>query len=317
MDLPKDLNLNLKKYRDMRYGENPHQKSAFYLAGKSPGYEQLWGIELSHNNIGDANQAWSLVLEFEKPTVAIIKHANPSGITSRSSLTEAFRMACGADSTSAFGGIVAVNRLPTVEMIEAMRGIFFELIIAPYYTDEVIERLKKRSAKMRVIRASKLPKQLEFTRAFSGYLVQTGDDVDESPKRWKVVTGKKLSKKVTCDCEFAWKVVKHVKSNAVVVKYAWNGNGPAKSGKFHNACPSTSSGRFTGRAKVGGNETQKYNRGGYGIRRVFSVSRQCRTGSKGGNCRDYPAWRFNPRRRCNCRCQETWNYYGIYGSEAF
>jgi len=217
MDLPKDLNLNLKKYRDMRYGENPHQKSAFYLAGKSPGYEQLWGIELSHNNIGDANQAWSLVLEFEKPTVAIIKHANPSGITSRSSLTEAFRMACGADSTSAFGGIVAVNRLPTVEMIEAMRGIFFELIIAPYYTDEVIERLKKRSAKMRVIRASKLPKQLEFTRAFSGYLVQTGDDVDESPKRWKVVTGKKLSKKVTCDCEFAWKVVKHVKSNAVVV----------------------------------------------------------------------------------------------------
>lgn len=217
LTLPKNLILELKKYRDMRYGENPHQKSAFYISDGDPGYKQLWGIELSHNNLGDANHAWRLVCEFSEPTVAIIKHGNPSGIASRNNLEEAFWLAYQADLVSAYGGIIAVNRPPTLAMIEKMKGIFFELLIASNYPKEVLERLKKRSSRMRIISASKPPKQLEFTRVFNGYLVQTPDVILESKSKWKVESGEKPSKKVYEDLEFAWRVVKHVRSNAIVV----------------------------------------------------------------------------------------------------
>ncbi len=217
MNFKKDLSLNLKKIKDLRYGENPHQSSAFFTEGGKAGFEQLWGIELSHNNIADAHQAWKLVGEFSVPTLAIIKHANPCGLASRKNLVEAFELAFSADSVSAFGGIVALNVPPTLELIDAMRGKFFELMIAPNYSDEVLERLKKRSAKMRVVKAEKLKSKLEPARAFGGYLVQTADDIAENSKKWKVVSGKKPGEKVLADLEFAWKVCKHVKSNAVVI----------------------------------------------------------------------------------------------------
>ncbi len=215
--LPSVLSVKLRKQRNLRYGENPHQRSAFYLDGRNAGFEQLWGIELSHNNIADANQAWSLVCEFKAPTVAIIKHANPSGIASRNNLKDAFGLAYGADSVSAFGGIVALNREPTMEMIEAMHGKFFELMVAPKYSPKILERLKKRSAKMRVVKADPLPKLFEYTRAFGGYLVQTSDDAQESKSQWRVVSGEKPDDKTYLDLEFVWKVVKHVKSNAIVI----------------------------------------------------------------------------------------------------
>jgi len=217
MNLPKDLTLKLKKYKDLRYGENPHQKSAFYISDSNPGFEQVSGIELSHNNLGDANHAWRLVCEFSEPTVAIIKHGNPSGISSRNDVSAAFKLAYGADKVSAFGGIIAVNRSPTLAMVGAMHGIFFELIVASDYSKQVLESLKKKSTKMRVVKAKKPPAQLEFTRVFNGYLVQTPDDVKENPLQWKVVSGKNPDKKTYGDLEFAWKVVKHVKSNAIVI----------------------------------------------------------------------------------------------------
>lgn len=227
LTLPKNLTLKLHKYRDMRYGENPHQKSAFYLTDSEPGYEKILGIELSHNNLGDANHAWRLVSEFSEPTVAIVKHGNPSGITTRDDLAEAFKMAFAADPVSAYGGIIATNSPPTLAMIEAMHGIFFELLVAPDYSDEILARLAKRSSRMRVIKAKKPPKQLEFTRVFNGYLVQTPDDIEEfkSPpeadpplaEKWRVESGKKPTKEQYEDMEFAWKVVKHVKSNAIVI----------------------------------------------------------------------------------------------------
>lgn len=217
LDLVENLKLDLKKFKDLRYGENPHQKSAFYLLDSDPGFEQLWGIELSHNNLGDANHAWNLVCEFDEPTVAIIKHGNPSGITSRENLAEAFKLSYEADSVSAFGGIIAVNKPPTLEMIEAMSGIFFELLVAPDFSKEVLERLKKRSAKMRVIKAQKPPPLLEFTRVFNGYLIQTPDEIPESKARWEVKSGDKPTAAQYEDMEFAWKVVKHVKSNAIVI----------------------------------------------------------------------------------------------------
>src|SRR3990167_3071249 len=217
LSLPKVLNLNLHKYKDLRYGENPHQKSAYYISDAEPGYEQLSGIELSHNNLGDANHAWRLVCEFAGPTVAIIKHGNPSGITTRTVLEQAFKLAYEADSVSAFGGIVAVNRQPTLSMIDAMKGIFFELIVAPDFSKEVLLKLKEKSSKLRVVKAQNPPDQLEFTRVFNGYLVQTPDTVKDSRSKWKVACGEKPSAKIYEDLEFAWKVVKHVKSNAIVV----------------------------------------------------------------------------------------------------
>ena len=217
LDLPKNLNLKLKKYKDLRYGENPHQKSAYYLQDEEPGYKQLSGIALSHNNLGDANHAWRLVLEFWEPTVAIIKHGNPTGIASRKNLAQAYKLAYGADTISPFGGIIAVNRPPTLDMVSAMRGVFYELIVAPDFDKKVLEALSKKSQKLRVVKAKKPPRQLEFTRVFNGYLVQTPDDVKENPLHWRVVVGKRPEKKVYDDLEFAWKVVKHVRSNAIVV----------------------------------------------------------------------------------------------------
>ena len=217
LDLPKKLVLKLKKYKDMRYGENPHQRSAYYLADSDAGYEQLAGIELSHNNLGDANHAWRLVCEFNEPTVAIIKHGNPSGIASRDDLREAYGLAYGADKVSAFGGIIAVNRPPTVAMVAATRGVFYELIVAPDFDKKVLEALKARSKRLRVVCAKRPPRQLEFTRVFNGYLVQTPDDVAESRHKWKVMTGSRPTQKQFADLEFAWKVVKHVRSNAIVV----------------------------------------------------------------------------------------------------
>lgn len=217
MDLPKELKVSLKKYRDLRYGENPHQKSAFYVDGDDPGFEQVAGIELSHNNLGDANHAWHLVCEFDEPTVAIIKHGNPSGICTRSDVAHAFRAAYEADKVSAFGGIVAVNREPTIEMVDAMHGIFFELIVAPIFSKDVLGALVAKSKKLRIVKAKKPPVQLEFTRVFNGYLVQTPDTIAEPKTGWEVVSGKNPDKKTFDDLEFGWKVVKHVKSNAIVI----------------------------------------------------------------------------------------------------
>ena len=222
MKLPKNLELNLRKYKDLRYGENPHQMSAFYVADSDPGLTQLSGIELSHNNVGDANHAWQLVSEFGDPAVAIIKHGNPSGICSRRDISSAFELAYLSDTVSAFGGIIAVNRSATLGLVRAMRGKFFELIVAPNFSNDVLRGLVAKSKKLRIVKAKKPPQQLEFTRAFNGYLVQTPDTINESQPRWTVVSGKKPDGKTYGDLEFAWKVVKHVKSNAIVVAYDLN-----------------------------------------------------------------------------------------------
>src|SRR3989344_5877167 len=217
MKLPKKLNINLNKFQDLSYGENPHQKGAYYVEGTESGFEKLWGIDLSYNNLEDANSAWKLVNDFGEPTVAIVKHGNPSGIASRNNLIDAFKLAFEADPVSAYGGIVSLNRPPTLELIEAMSGKFFELMVAPNYNREVLERLKRRSEKMRVIRANPQVANLEIKRIFEGFLVQTPDTSKETPLKWKVVSGKKPDKRTLKDCEFANKIVKHVKSNAVVI----------------------------------------------------------------------------------------------------
>lgn len=218
MKLSKTISINLKKIHDLRYGENPHQEGALFVEnGQSAGFEKLWGIDLSYNNLEDAHSAWGLVCEFSKPTIAIIKHGNPSGIAVRKNPVEAFNLSYKADNVSAYGGIVATNTMPTIELIEAMSGKFFELMIAPNYSKQVLLRLKKRSAKMRVIKANKPIHNFEVKRVFNGFLVQTPDEISEPANNWKVACGRKPDEKTLGDCKFAVKIVKHVKSNAIVI----------------------------------------------------------------------------------------------------
>ncbi len=210
------------KLQDLRYGENPHQRAAFYKDPEQTGgiaaARQLHGKELSYNNIVDMEAAWSLVCEWKDVSAcAIIKHTNPCGTATASSAAEAFQRAFDADSTSAYGGIVALNRECDRETAEKMKPIFFEVVLAPSYSKEALEILgaKKNIRLMEVLPQSK--PELQVKKVSGGLLVQTPDDSAETRKDCTVVTKRKPTEEEWQALEFAWKVVKHVKSNAIVL----------------------------------------------------------------------------------------------------
>ncbi len=224
---PENMTIALKKRYGLRYGENPHQPAAFYAeqrvgAGNSgiTWAEQLWGKELSFNNILDADAAWGTATDFSAPTVAIIKHTNPCGLASAGDVTSAYRRAFEGDPVSAFGGIVAVNRTLTAEMAEAMRGTFYEISIAPDYEEAAIEILKKRKY-LRILKA-KLPvatsqPPLDYRRVKGGLLVQQADALPEDSVAVKTVTKRAPTEAEVADLLFAWQAVKHIKSNAIAL----------------------------------------------------------------------------------------------------
>ena len=148
VQFPDELTLSLRKVRDLRYGENPHQQAAMYAVrgedGAMTAMQQLHGKATSFNNMLDINAAWRVAIDFAQPTVAIIKHQNPCGIASDNEITKAYRRAFMCDSVSAFGGIVGANRIVTRELAEAMEGTFYEAIIAPGYEDEALPILRQR-----------------------------------------------------------------------------------------------------------------------------------------------------------------------------
>lgn len=207
----------------LRYGENPHQWGAFYeLAGNPPEWITLQQEEkqMSYLNILDADGAWNLVCEFEEPTAACIKHANPCGVASHSDIAEAFQRAYDADRLSAFGVIIALNRTCTKEVIEKVleQKIFVEIIIAPSYAPEALTLLKTKP-KIRVIENHCTKPNVEITSfrtALGGMLVQNLDTRVVTEKDLKCVTDAKPTKEQIRDLLFAWKVVKHAKSNAIV-----------------------------------------------------------------------------------------------------
>lgn len=215
------------KLQDLRYGENPHQKAAFYRDTRFPvagiGYaEQIQGKELSFNNIVDIDAAFSLVLEFDEPAVAIIKHTNPCGAgISRRSLADAFIKANACDPVSAYGGIVAVNRKLNESCAREMAKIFFEAVIAPGYDRGAIKILsaKKNLRVMKVnMRAfSETGKKIEVKNVSGGLLLQEADRITLNPRTIKVVTKRKPSEEELAALSFAWKICKHVKSNAIVL----------------------------------------------------------------------------------------------------
>jgi phosphoribosylaminoimidazolecarboxamide formyltransferase/IMP cyclohydrolase len=211
-DLPETLNLSLKKAQDLRYGENPHQRAAFY----GQPFAQLHGKELSYNNILDLTAASELVAEFEEPTVAIIKHTNPCGVGSAATLTEAWRRAYETDKQAPFGGIIAVNRPLDAGLAEAIAEIFSEVIVAPDFQPDALAILQKKK-NLRLIRTlDALRSTLQLRSVTGGVLVQERDTRLVSAADLKVVTKREPTQAERHALLFAWRVVKHVKSNAIV-----------------------------------------------------------------------------------------------------
>lgn len=225
--LPDRMTIALSKVEDLRYGENPHQVAALYreettLGSTTPGImaaEQIHGKALSYNNYLDANAAWNAVQDFGAPTVAIIKHTNPCGLASSEDLTEAYQRALAGDPVSAFGGIVALNRRLDGPTAQEIAKTFYEIIIGPGFEDEALEVLqKKRDLRILVVRdGNNSPAPLEMRRVGNGFLVQTADVYPEAQLEMRTVTERAPTEDELRDLRFAWKVVKHIKSNAIVV----------------------------------------------------------------------------------------------------
>lgn len=217
--------ITVQKISDLRYGENPHQKASFYkdlAAGSSaciPNAEILQGKELSYNNILDADAALSLVREFIKPCVVFVKHGNPCGIAVGKDINEAFINAYAGDPKSAFGGIIAFNQPCTADLAETIVKAFFEVILAPGYEDKALDYFKTKP-NLRVLKTGELKPETGgeiYRKVSGGLLVQEVDTKQLTKADLKTVTKKAPSKQEIEDMLFAWHVVKHVKSNAIVL----------------------------------------------------------------------------------------------------
>ena len=236
---PDEMTLALRKVRDLRYGENPHQQAAFYAlrgeeAEATVAMEQIHGKAASFNNVLDINAAWRIVADFTQPTVAIVKHQNPCGIASELDITAAYRRAFVCDSVSAFGGIVGANRIVTKELAEAMQDTFYEAIIAPGYDEAALPLLRQRrnlellTVPDPVAAGSRGPNghrarrsngvvMFDLKRVAGGLLVQTPDESAPEEGSFKVVTERHPTLEELTDLIFAWRCVRHVTSNAIVL----------------------------------------------------------------------------------------------------
>ncbi|KAJ9181176.1 hypothetical protein P3X46_009332 [Hevea brasiliensis] len=233
---PPSLTVPLSLKSSLRYGENPHQKAAFYVdksisevnAGGIATAIQHHGKEMSYNNYLDADAAWNCVSEFKNPTCVIVKHTNPCGVASRDDIHEAYRLAVRADPVSAFGGIVAFN----IEVDEALAKeirefrsptdgetrMFYEIVVAPKYTKKGLEILKGKSKTLRILEAKKNEKgKLSLRQVGGGWLAQDSDDLTPQDIQFGVMSEKAPQESELCDAEFAWLCVKHIKSNAIVI----------------------------------------------------------------------------------------------------
>jgi phosphoribosylaminoimidazolecarboxamide formyltransferase/IMP cyclohydrolase len=211
---PDEMLLGLERRMTLRYGENPHQAGAFYAAG-DPAWKQLGGKELSYTNLLDLEAAWRLVSEFDRPAVAIIKHNNACGAAVADTIEEAYRRALECDPRSAFGGIVAANRDVDGATVKRILDIMTELVIAPGFTRDARVGLEQRK-NLRVIEAKPFTSPFEVRAAADGYLVQQWDDKPDPREEMVVVTRNAPTDRDWADLLFAWKVCKHVKSNAIV-----------------------------------------------------------------------------------------------------
>ncbi|NLJ90386.1 MAG: bifunctional phosphoribosylaminoimidazolecarboxamide formyltransferase/IMP cyclohydrolase [Clostridiales bacterium] len=223
---PDTLTMTYEKVQDMRYGENPHQRAAFYrevgkLKGSLANAKQLNGKELSFNNINDTNGALELLKEFDEPTVVASKHGNPCGVGSGKDILEAWNKAYEADKISIFGGIVAINEKLTLELAEQMKSVFLEVLVIPSYDQEALELLQtKKNLRILLLEDIKTPQSEEaydLKKVNGGLIVQTIDSKLLEEDNLKVVTKREPTKDEMEDLLFAWKIVKFVKSNGIAL----------------------------------------------------------------------------------------------------
>lgn len=216
------LEFDLKQ--PLRYGENPHQSAAFYASTQPEPFSladatQLQGKEMSYNNIQDANAALNIVRDFTEPFCVALKHMNPCGAAQASTIEEAWKKAFEADTVSIYGGIVAVNRCLTKEIALGMKPIFLEIVLAPDFTPEALEILATKK-NLRVIKVNMTPSDKpvnQYVGVTGGLLVQHLDTQTEKLTMEQTVTEARPTPEVLADLQFAWNIVKHVKSNAIVV----------------------------------------------------------------------------------------------------
>lgn len=200
----------------LRYGENPHQRGVFF-GNLDEVFDILNGKELSYNNLVDVDAAINLVSEFTEPTVAIIKHTNSCGLASRATLAEAYKAAFACDTTSAFGGVIAVNRTVDVATATEMNSLFFEVLSAPAYEPEALEILKSKKNRILLQTKKLTPVSKTFKNLLNGVLVQDADKKAEKRNEFKTVTIKAPTETELSDLEFAIVAVKHLKSNGIAL----------------------------------------------------------------------------------------------------
>ena len=225
---PEQFTPTYHKRQDLRYGENSHQQAAFYVEPNPDptslaAAKQLHGKELSYNNIKDADAALAMLREFKQPAAVAVKHMNPCGIGLGDTLEAAWDKAYAADPMSIFGGIIALNRRVDLATAEKMHKLFLEIIMAPAFDDDAYEILaKKKNVRLLTINTADTPEELgtETTSIYGGLLIQTRDDKAETPADMTVVTEVKPTEAQLKALAFAQTVVKHVKSNAIVVAQA-------------------------------------------------------------------------------------------------
>ena len=222
-DFPQNLRLSFSKIMDLRYGENPHQKAAMYSDSSGRGVangRQIQGKELSYNNIVDLQAAWDLAQEFDQTVCAIIKHTNPCGTATGKTLAEAYRKALECDPVSAFGGVIGVNRVVDGEAAEEMAKLFLEVIAAPGFDDSAKAKFAAKK-NLRLVEISHAPQKWVLKNVSGGILVQDADTHALQESDLKVVTKRQPTPEEKRALLFAWKVSKHVKSNAIL--YARDG----------------------------------------------------------------------------------------------
>jgi len=220
---PQTLRMSFTKAMDLRYGENPHQKAAMYSDGSGTGVangHQLQGKELSYNNIVDLQAAWDLAQEFNEPVCAIIKHTNPCGTATGENLLEAYKKALECDPVSAFGGVIGVNRDIDGAAAEEMAKLFLEVIAAPGFTDEAKAKFASKK-NLRLVQIAHEPQKWVLKNVSGGILLQDADVRPLQESDLKVVTKRAPTAEEKRALLFAWKVCKHVKSNAIL--YARDG----------------------------------------------------------------------------------------------
>jgi len=237
VSFPETLVVPMRKVQDLRYGENPHQRGAFYTTVPTTDEiglrtlataRQLHGKELSFNNLLDLDAAWTTVRDFRGPTCVVVKHTNPCGLASRATLAEAYEAAHSGDPVAAYGGIVAVNGIVDGTTAEAMSAVFYEAVIAPDFSPEALDILgRKKNLRLIAIGERSGPRKgefkwlpdnrLDFKRITGGFVVQSTNTLQDEDLDLKVMSKRQPTFAEITDLKFAWKTVKHIKSNGIVL----------------------------------------------------------------------------------------------------